>query len=1089
MSIVSVEEKQLLIPTYLTSEPDKNPLFFEKRVYQGSSGKVYPLPITEKIMDEKVDVEYPAVILENDYLEVTILPTLGGRIQRAKDKTNNYDFVYYNQVIKPALVGLIGPWISGGIEFNWPQHHRPTTFMPTEYSIEVNDDGSKTVWVSEIDQMYGTKGMAGFTLHPDKAYIEITGKVYNRTDIPQTFLWWANPAVPANDHTYSVFPPDVHAVMDHGKRAVSDFPIATGTYYKYDYSEGIDISRYKNIKVPTSYMAHHSDYNFIGNYDEKLQSGLLHVADHHVSPGKKQWVWGNSDFGLAWDRNLTDEDGPYVELMTGVFTDNQPDFTWLKPYEEKVFKQYFMPYKGVGRVKNATIEGAVNVFVEGNKINYLIYTTKKHDEVLIKVYRDGEIIHVDKAPCSPETYIKGQFECETERFDEYFEIKVMSQEDQVIVDYRGTKDVEVPLPDPAEEILEPEKLKSTEELFLAATHLEQYRHATSNPEEYYLEGLRRDESDIRLNNGYGMYLYKKGEFEKSVFYFEKAVSKLKWKTPNPYYGEPLFNLGLANLQLNRDKEAYDSFYKATWNDDTQSAAFYQLACLALKNDQLESAEDFIEKSLVKNAHHMKARNLKAIILRLCGKNSQEWLEQSISIDALDLGSFFEMTLVNEDKEPWKKVMRNSLNNYLELSLDYIHFGQFETALTILAECPIPSPLVNYYKAYIYCLMNRIEEAKLEVAQGEQQSPDYCFPNKLSEIHILNTAMALSPEQSGFARYYLGNLFYDKKRYQAAIELWESSVLQIPDFPTVYRNLSFAYFNQFDDLAKAREMIVKAFNLDPTDARLLLERDLLSEKMGDSMESRLAILEECLEVTEYRDDLYITYLELRNNLGHYEQVSDRIMKRQFHPWEGGEGRVSQQYMYALIEQAKKILNQNPEEAIKKLMMSQKFPDNLGEGKLPNAEDNLSNYYLAKAYEILEDQELATSFYQQATKGNNEPESVLYYNDQPADNILYRGLAYEKLGDIKAARRCYYQLIRYGKKHQFDNVNYDFFAVSMPATVVFKEDLTKNNQIYCQYLIALGNIGLGNIKMAKEELTSILEMKPNHQGAIRHLQMCG
>ena len=93
---------------------------------------------------------------------------------------------------------------------------------------------------------------------------------------------------------------------------------------------------YKNIKVPTSYMAAHSDFDFIGNYDEGRKAGLLHVADHHISPGKKQWTWGNADFGRTWDRNLTDEDGPYIELMTGVFADNQPDFMpWLKPLRRK----------------------------------------------------------------------------------------------------------------------------------------------------------------------------------------------------------------------------------------------------------------------------------------------------------------------------------------------------------------------------------------------------------------------------------------------------------------------------------------------------------------------------------------------------------------------------------------------------------------------------------------------------------------------------------------------------------------------------------------------------------------------------------
>ena len=165
-----------------------------------------------------------------------VLPELGGRIQMAYDKIKQRHFIYYNHVIKPALVGLAGPWISGGIEFNWPQHHRPSTYMPVDCTIEENADGSVTVWVSEMERMFHQKGMAGFTLRPGCAYLEIKGVLYNRTEVPQTFLWWANPAVAVNDHYQSVFPPDINAVFDHGKRAVSSFPIATGTYYKMDYS-------------------------------------------------------------------------------------------------------------------------------------------------------------------------------------------------------------------------------------------------------------------------------------------------------------------------------------------------------------------------------------------------------------------------------------------------------------------------------------------------------------------------------------------------------------------------------------------------------------------------------------------------------------------------------------------------------------------------------------------------------------------------------------------------------------------------------------------------------------------------------------
>jgi hypothetical protein len=118
----------VVIPTYGIGAPLKQPQFLNQRVYQGSSGVVYPFPVIDSVSDEKTDRTYMGVFLENAYLKILILPELGGRVQMALDKTNGYHFVYYNRVIKPALVGLSGPWISGGIEFNWPQHHRPSTF-------------------------------------------------------------------------------------------------------------------------------------------------------------------------------------------------------------------------------------------------------------------------------------------------------------------------------------------------------------------------------------------------------------------------------------------------------------------------------------------------------------------------------------------------------------------------------------------------------------------------------------------------------------------------------------------------------------------------------------------------------------------------------------------------------------------------------------------------------------------------------------------------------------------------------------------------------------------------------------------------
>ncbi|MDN3670309.1 DUF5107 domain-containing protein [Echinicola jeungdonensis] len=467
---VKAWEEKVIIPTYEVSEAEKYPIFLEKRVYQGSSGAVYPHPVIEKISDEKIDKEWDVIFLENQYLKIMVLPALGGRIQMAYDKVKERHFVYYNEVIKPALVGLTGPWISGGIEFNWPQHHRPSTYDPVDATIEENQDGSVTVWVSELERMFRTKGMAGFTLHPDKAYLEIKGKLYNRTPHPQTFLWWANPAVAVNDHYQSVFPEDVNAVFDHGKRDVSRFPIATGTYYKMDYSAGVDISRYKNIPVPTSYMAVNSDFDFVGGYENDTQAGLLHIADHHVSPGKKQWTWGNGDFGQAWDRNLTDRNGPYIELMCGVYTDNQPDFSWIQPYEERNFTQYFMPYQQVGVVKNATKDAMVNVTLQDGKCKVVVYATGNFANSSVILTADGKKVLDENFDFSPANVFSQTIELGS--LPEGSQLEVLDEKGHSLVTWQQKSDELKPVPEAAKSVKDPEDILTNEELYLTGLHIE-----------------------------------------------------------------------------------------------------------------------------------------------------------------------------------------------------------------------------------------------------------------------------------------------------------------------------------------------------------------------------------------------------------------------------------------------------------------------------------------------------------------------------------------------------------------------------------------------------------------------------------------
>ena len=1080
------------IPTYEVGKPEKAPMFLEKRVYQGSSGVAYPYPVIESMSDEKVDKDYLAIWLENDYIKVMILPELGGRVQMAYDKIKERHFVYYNHVIKPALVGLLGPWISGGIEFNWPQHHRPSTYMPVDTCIEENSDGSVTVWVSEMEKMFHQNGMAGFTLRPGCAYLEIKGVLYNRTDVPQTFLWWANPAVEVNDEYQSVFPPDINAVFDHGKRAVSSFPIATGTYYKMDYSAGVDISNYKNIAVPTSYMGVNSRFNFEGGYENDTQAGMLHVASHHFSPGKKQWTWGNGDFGRAWDRNLTDETTPeeaekwkvdrkgfrpYIELMAGVYTENQPDFSWLMPYEEKRFTQYFMPYRELGVVKEASKDLVFNINEVGEgKVEFKVFATSKQEVCIILRNDKGDIYYKKEMSLSPEAVLTETVDVKGAKLNELtFEIvKSFVYGERTVLSWHAEADDIRPIPDSAEAALLPEQIKTNEQLYLTGLHLEQYRHATWLATDYYEEALRRDPNDIRCLNALGLWYIRKGRFSRAEDYLRKAVKLSMKRNPNPYEGEPLYNLALALKYQGKLDEAYERFWKATWNKAWADAGYFEAAKISVAQGRFEDALDEINRCLDNNWHNHKARALKAAILRKLEMNDEALvlIDESLSFDAFNYGCRYEKYLIKQDERElteMKEMLRKSSQNYDELALDYQAAGldtEAEAIWNIAISEGAVSPMTYYY-------IGRYDEAA-------HADLSYCFPNRAEDIIALEAAKRLSPADA-HAPYLLGCLYYAARQYDLAIENWELSARLDPKFPTVWRNLALGRFNKQDRQQEALEYMERAFSLDENDERILMELDQLRKRLHHSHQERLTFLQKYPELIQRRDDLVLEEITLLNQTGHYEEAMQKLDAHIFHPWEGGEGKVSAQYQICRVELAKQALTRRDfEGTIRLLSECLDYPHHLGEGKLYGAQENDFHYLLGLAYEGMGDMETARKYWEEATKGPQEPAAAMYYNDAKPDKIFYQGLALYKLGREGEAHGRFYRLINYGKQHIFEKQIMDYFAVSLPDLLIWEDSLDTKNLIHCKYMLALGYLGLGDNEHAQKYLAEVETLDNNHQG---------
>lgn len=1086
-------------------------MFLEKRVYQGSAGRVYPLPFTDRIAEKVTPRSWAGIWLENEFVRVLLLPELGGRIHRVQDKTNGYDVVYYQPTIKPALVGLAGPWCSGGIELNWPQHHRPSTFMPANVAMEHHDNGAVTVWMSEHDPMARMKGMHGVCLQPDRSWVELKVRAYNRTSDVQTFLWWANVATRVHELYQSFFPTDAFYVADHAKRAMSRYPLCRDQYYGIDYGvrarKGVpnearprqfclspaelrrrgvecapnDLSWYANIPVPTSYMCMGSSEDFFGGYDHAADAGIMHVANHHIAPGKKQWTWGNHEFGYAWDRNLTEPDSsgvyaPYIEIMAGVYTDNQPDFSFLQPGETKTWSQYWYPIQKIGTAQKANLDAAVSLQIAGKQVRIGVAVTSRHARSTVTLSCEGRVLARWRQTLAPDQPLVAQAKAPLRTQETQLVLEVCDASGRELIRYVPRPSVAGNVPPAATEPPAPEATASADELFFIGAHLEQYRHATRCPTLYWREALRRDSGDARCNLAMGRWHLRRGEFPQAEAHLRASLSRQTSRNPNPYDGEAGYQLGICLRHVGRDDEAYAALYKATWNQAWQAAGYHALAEIDCRRGDWLKARDHLERALRMNTDNLRARDLKVLVLRRLGRAAEaaDLIAETLALDPLD---WWARDLRGEDLACDNQVR-------LDLALDYARAGFSSEALHVLAQAkPEPfsgaAPLVEYYRAWLSHRLGDARRVTRHLAAARAASPDYCFPARLEEIAILEFAMAKNARDAR-APFYLGNLFYDRRRHHEAIALWERSARLEPSYPIVWRNLGMGYWNILGLPKRARVAYDRAFRAEPDNARLFYERDQLRKRLGESPAIRLRDLERHRALVATRDDLTIEFCSLLNQTGRHADALALLRDRRFQPWEGGEGMALGQHVRTHLALGRAALAAGAAtDARAEFEAALGAPENLGEAKHLLSNQSDIHFWVGCAYQASGDLKGARQHWSRAAKarGDFQEMSVRSFSEL----TYWSGRALEKLGDEVAARRLFKALLAYAQKLKTASARLDYFATSLPTMLLFEDDLQARQTVSALLLEAQARLGLRQKAVARRLLHAVLKRDPNHAAA--------
>lgn len=882
----------LTIRTYEPAEPSIYPMYLDQRVYQGSSGKVYPLPFTEQISDESAPRAWQAVHLENEYVRLVVLPELGGRIHVGYDKTTDYDFFYRNNVIKPALVGLAGPWISGGVEFNWPQHHRPATYLPVETLIEQDDDGSVTVWCHDHDPFTRMSAQHGVRLRPGSSVVELVVRLHNRTSERQTFLWWANVAARVHDDYQSFFPEDVRYVADHARRALTAFPAADRPYYNVDYPSlaaeqpGADrIDFYRNIPAPTSYMIVDSQQDFFGGYDHAAGAGFVHWAERRVSPGKKQWTWGNAPFGHAWDDQLTDSDGPYVELMAGVYTDNQPDFSWLMPGETKVFTQYWYPIPAMGAAHQATPDAAVHVDREGG-ISATVAVTAAQPGATLRILREGVVVASlteDMVPGVPVSLAAADLDPA-----DAISVELCDRDGLTLVHWQP---IEVSDEEPwvADEPPLPAAIDSVEELYLTGLHLSQYRHPTRSPLPYWQAALQRDPGDARTNLALADHHYRAGRYEDALARARVALARLTRRNANPPDAEVFYLTGLILQRLGRDIEAEQAFGKAGWDAAWAAAAGFELACSLARRGHYRAALRVLSTLDGVVGHDTRRAALEAMILRRTGRDAdaEKLVEHALVADPLDATL---RALAGRPLAPDAALL-------LDVARDHARAGAVDAALELLeraAAAPVTGagnvrPFAHYEAAALLDGLGRADDAAAERERARRSDRTWAFPSGLDALAALEAASAAEPDDA-VALSLRGMLLYAHTRRREALAAWSRAIELGLAEPVLLRNAALAAYNVAHDDRQARELYARAVGVAPGDARLRYEQDQLAARLGESTAARLDALRPVVALVLSRDDFTIEYISLLVAEGFAAEALEILRSRTFRPWEGGEGQA-------------------------------------------------------------------------------------------------------------------------------------------------------------------------------------------------------
>lgn len=1001
---VQISQQPTVFETYPFSDPNPVPSL----AYRPN---IYPYYNFEGYSTKPEKIEWDLITMENDYLKITVMPQIGGRIWGAIEKSTGEDFIYENEVVKFRNIAMRGPWTSGGIEFNFGIiGHSPATASPVDYVFYENEDGSITCVVGTIDLPSRTQWRVKINLPKDKAYFETEGIWYNPEPLRQPYYNWMTAAAHVADDQEFFYPG--HIALQHSGE-VKDWP-------KQD---GIAINHYKNNNFGGAKSQHiaGSFLNHFGGYFHNKGIGFGHFSSYDDSPGKKLWLWALSRNGGIWEDLLTDNDGQYMEFQAGrmlnQFSPSKSVDTPLTkagfaPYTLDQWSNYWFPVKEIGGISDVSKTGVVHVEKSENLINLGFNPFQKVDGKM-EIIINGKLEQTVAVQAMPMEAISHEI-----KYDQPVkELEVIYAGEQL---YKWTEKDEMKLSRPFDKTNAPQ-LSENQKLYFEAR---QYYYSRNYKEARfaYEQLLENVPGHLQARIDYAELLLRYTAYEEALDNIYKALATDYFDHQANFVAGSIYNA------MGQTNQALEAFGWAARSMEFRSSAYAIMSEIYLADGQLNQAVDFANKALKNNTSNIMALQVLAVSQRLKGEKAQalKTLDQLWEIDPLNHFIRFEHYLLDKDQSSlgkFKAMIKNEMpfQSYLELATVYNKYKQKEIAIQVLENSP-KHPLVNLWLAYL-------DPAQKDVQLNQMiaQPSAFVLPFRKESLPMLKWAK--SEISSWKVDYYLALNLMALGQEEEGYQLLEA-IGQSADEATFYLSRALLLNQQGDE--KKQEDLEKALSMDQSQWRTWFQLTKHFTNKGENQKA-LTLVKEAVKAFPGNYVLEMEYIQLLNKAGQYKTAMKLLDKIEVLPHEGaGGGRTLYESVY-LNATLQDIKAKRWNTALTKIEKSRLWPENLGVGKPYNPKEILQDYLTAMVYkaknEPSKSREYLEAVIAQADKVNiNSQEQALVF------------LALKNNGQKEAAAELMEKIKKEGKAASVVKIEQliDYAENSDAATIDLKEE---------------------------------------------------